>query len=357
MRIASSCALVTTVVLSSGVSTAAAATDCAFAVVGNTWRLAANCQTDQTLTIPDGVTLDGRGRTVTAVDPPGAHFLGAVVRNAGATAYIVDLTVSAAALSNVCDAASPTDDRLRGILLHAASGALIDNRVIGVRQVDSGCQEGFSIDVRNPSANPPTQVEISGNRIEDYQKAGIVVSGAVEAAITDNRVSGSGATSAIAQNGIQLSGGARGQIVDNRVSDSVYAGTETQAAGILISQAGVDVEVSGNRIDACDAGIAISVTDGVLVSDNRVTDAVRFGVLVQGNDSALLANRVQRSDGVGIYIVGEANTVEDNIARNSLDLDVYNEGANDYLDNRCDTSSGPPVDCGSEPAFADIEAM
>jgi hypothetical protein len=33
-------------------------------------RLDANCTTDETLFIPDGFTLDGRGHTITAVDRP-----------------------------------------------------------------------------------------------------------------------------------------------------------------------------------------------------------------------------------------------------------------------------------------------
>jgi parallel beta-helix repeat protein len=326
-------------------SAARAETDCAFVVRGERLRLVADCQTDQTLTIPDGMTLEGAGKSITAVDPPTGHFLGAIVRNAGAVANVRNLTVRASGLSNVCDGPTPTDNRLRGILFDGASGSIRNNRVLGVGQLNSGCQEGFGIDVRNASGDAPTTVDVTDNRVEQYQKAGIVVSGSVDVVVAGNRITGLGLTNSIAQNGIQLGFGARGEIIRNRVSGSAYGGAETQATGILVVQAGEGVEVAQNQVQQCDAGIALTASDGVLVSDNRITDAVRYGILVQADENALLSNRVQRSDGIGIYVAGEANTVEDNVARNSFELDVYNEGDNDYFSNRCDTSSGPPVDC------------
>ncbi|MGH9877475.1 MAG: right-handed parallel beta-helix repeat-containing protein, partial [Nitrososphaerales archaeon] len=69
--------------------------------------------TDATITIPDGYTLDGAGHTITAVDPPSGHFLGAVVANAGATAHVKNLHITTSALLDVCDAGA---DRLRGIM-------------------------------------------------------------------------------------------------------------------------------------------------------------------------------------------------------------------------------------------------
>ena len=53
-----------------------------------TLTLAADCTTDTTILIPNGFTLDGAGHTITAVDPSGDHFKGAVVANGGATAQV-----------------------------------------------------------------------------------------------------------------------------------------------------------------------------------------------------------------------------------------------------------------------------
>ena len=87
-----------------------AATTCTFTTVGSTMTLDADCTTDATITIPDGFTLNGNGHTITALDPSGGHFLGAVVKNAGGTANVTNLTVTASGLQNVCDGG---DNRLR----------------------------------------------------------------------------------------------------------------------------------------------------------------------------------------------------------------------------------------------------
>ena len=84
-----------------------AVTDCAFTVSGTTMTLQADCTTDETLFIPDGFTLDGANRTIHAVDPPGGNFYGAVVRNAGATAHVTRLGITAD-VADVCATASKT---------------------------------------------------------------------------------------------------------------------------------------------------------------------------------------------------------------------------------------------------------
>lgn len=58
---------------------AQAATNCTFTNSGTVMRLNGSCTTDGTLLVPNGFTLDGRGFTITAVDPPGGGFLGAIV--------------------------------------------------------------------------------------------------------------------------------------------------------------------------------------------------------------------------------------------------------------------------------------
>jgi hypothetical protein len=102
-------------------STASAANNCVFTISGTTITLQGDCTTDATIPVPDGATLDGNGYSITAVDPPGGHFLGAVVRNAGLSANVINLTVTTLNLSNVCDAG---DDRLRGIMFDGASGRI-----------------------------------------------------------------------------------------------------------------------------------------------------------------------------------------------------------------------------------------
>ena len=62
---------------------AKATTTCSFTTVDSVMTLTENCSTDTTIIVPDGFTLDGAGYTITAYDPPGGHFVGAVVKNGG----------------------------------------------------------------------------------------------------------------------------------------------------------------------------------------------------------------------------------------------------------------------------------
>ncbi|MGZ4603687.1 MAG: right-handed parallel beta-helix repeat-containing protein, partial [Kineosporiaceae bacterium] len=201
-----------------------------------TRTLLGDCTATSTVPVPDGWTLDGAGHSITAKDPAGAHFTGAVVRNAGAAASVRNLTVTASGLADVCDAG---DDRLRGILLDGAAGAITNNRVVGVRQDGSGCQEGNGIEVRNEpfdTTGPDLAVTVSGNEVLGYQKAGIVANGSVLATVTDNTVTGLGPVGYIAQNGVQLGFGASGIADGNTITDNWYTGPDL-ACGLLLYRA------------------------------------------------------------------------------------------------------------------------
>ena len=88
-------------------------TACVFTTSGMTMTLTADCTTDHTILVPQGYTLDGNGNSITAVDPAGDHFRGAVVKNGGTVAHVTDIEITAAGLADVCDGA---DDRLRWFL-------------------------------------------------------------------------------------------------------------------------------------------------------------------------------------------------------------------------------------------------
>ena len=241
----------------SATAEADAATTCTFTTIGNTMRLNADCTTDATILIPNGVTLDGRGRTITALDPVAGHFTGAIVKNAGAVANVRNLKLNTSSLDDVCDEG---DDRLRGILLQGASGNITDNTVQNINQGPSGCQEGNGIEARNEpfdgTGSNPTRVTITGNRVTQYQKTGILVSGNVRATVTDNYISGIGPVGSIAQNGIQFGYGATGVIKDNRVFANAYTGPNWASTGILIFQSS-GVLVQGNEVKDSQVGIAI----------------------------------------------------------------------------------------------------
>lgn len=223
-----------------------------------TVRLVADCTTTATILVPDGWTLDGDGHTITAVDPPGDHFRGAVVRNGGAVAHVTDVTVTASGLANVCDGG---DDRLRGILLQGAAGSITDTTVTGINQGASGCQEGNGIEARNEpfdTTGTDVAVTISGNTVAGYQKNGITANGSVAASITGNTVTGAGPVDYIAQNGIQVGFGATALVSDNVVGGNDYTPDAWVACGVLYYQAdGVSAfrnTYAGNERDVCNFG-------------------------------------------------------------------------------------------------------
>lgn len=227
---------------------------------GSTYTLLANCVTDETLVLPDGYTLDGHGFSITAVDPTGGHFLGAVVTNGGTTAHVTDVVITASGLVDACDAGS---NRLRGILFEGAGGSITGSTVAGVRQGPSGCQEGNAIEVRNfdVQGNPaPDQmtVTISGNTVADYQKNGITANGNVAATITGNHVAGDGPVTYIAQNGVQVGFGATALVQDNDISGNDYTPSSFVACGLLMFDGnGVKQKsnaLTGNERDVCNFG-------------------------------------------------------------------------------------------------------
>ncbi len=206
---------------------------CSFAIAGATMTLAADCATDATITILSGFTLNGNDHTITAVDPGGGHFVGAVVRNGGDQANVENLTVAASNLTIACDAG---DNRLRGILFQGASGSITNNTVIDINQGASGCQEGNGIEVRNApfdGTHPNTQVVvIAGNTVTNYQKTGIVANGDVAVVVTGNTTTGAGPVPYIAQNGIQVGFGGVGEVSGNTISANFYTGCSHQAAAM-----------------------------------------------------------------------------------------------------------------------------
>jgi autotransporter-associated beta strand protein len=289
-----------------------AADDCVFVAGHDSWSLRASCTTDATLVVPVS-RLDGRGFTITAVDPPGGHFLGAVVRSGGPELNVFRLRVTTAALANLCD---PSDDRLAGILLDGARGGVTFSSVVAINQGPSGCQEGNGIVARNAVGARPVDVRLDGNAVTGYQKTGILVTGAVRASVAGNQVDGGGATGSIARNGIQIGGGASAAVRFNRISGNSFTGATTVGAGVLViggphhgMPLTTDVDITNNAITGADVGVYLdnSEADGgaaetptrVSVMGNyifhgEVTNGVPYsaGVLVIGNRDRITHNRI-----------------------------------------------------------------
>lgn len=246
-----------------------AATDCHFSVHGDAMTLGGDCTTDSTLFVPEGLTLRGRGFTITAVDPAGGHFVGAVVQNAGSVANVYNVRITTRDLAEVCDVRN-----LRGIELLGASGSIIGNVISNLNQAHGhgGCQEGNGITVQ--SFGTAERVRIEANVVEAYQKTGIVLSGDVRAVVRANAVIGFGPVDFIAQNGIQIGFGADATIEANVVTGNSYTGTagRVEASGILV--------VGGPTLSGCSV-MPCPYTTGL---------RIRRNLLLENDVGVLLSN-------------------------------------------------------------------
>ncbi|HEY8110783.1 MAG TPA: right-handed parallel beta-helix repeat-containing protein [Candidatus Nitrosotenuis sp.] len=287
-------------ILTVAIPSSFAASDCQFITKKTTMKLENDCTTDQTIFIPDGFTLDGKRHTITAIDPLDGHFVGAVVKNQGATAHVTKLNIATSGLANVCDAGN---DRLRGILFEGASGSITHNVILSLNQAASGCQEGNAIEVRNTpfdGTHPGTMnVEIDHNKVSNYQKTGILANGDVSVDIRNNDV-GSTATPQLAANSVQLGFGATGLVQNNKIDGNQWCGqSDTVATAILVFDADNSIirknQIGGNS----DVGIYGSA-DNLTIDGNDVFD------------SATIADCNQFDYDIGIGNYGENNSINKN---------------------------------------------
>ncbi|MBI2443426.1 MAG: right-handed parallel beta-helix repeat-containing protein [Candidatus Levybacteria bacterium] len=285
------------------VGVSASSNNCNFTTIGTTMKLQADCTTDETITIPDGFTLDGFNHTITAVDPSGDHFKGAVVKNAGSVAHVTRLAVKASALANVCDAGA---DRLRGIMFEGAAGSIVGNTISDINQGPSGCQEGNAIEVRNApfdGTHPDTKsVEIANNTLSSYQKTGIVANGDVSVDIHNNKVGASATQANLAANAVQLGFGGQGIVTNNLIDGNSWCCADAAATAVLLFQAGDGVEVRQNVLGGnADVGIYVLVNQAV-IDNNKVFE--------EGPDGFY-------DIGVGDYDIFTASGADDNVVTNN----------------------------------------
>ena len=150
----------------------------------------------------------GVSATVSSADIFGANYFGIVVRQA-----IVNVSNS-----DVHDIGeTPLNGSQHGIAIYYAT---IDT---GTATTQPNCVPGA------------TSGTITGNAIDDYQKAGIVANCAgTVVKIADNVVTGEGAVNYIAQNGIQIGYGAKATVTGNTVSGNAYTGANLASSGGIL---------------------------------------------------------------------------------------------------------------------------
>ncbi|MBX4204917.1 MAG: hypothetical protein KW788_01855 [Candidatus Doudnabacteria bacterium] len=128
----------------------------------------------------------------------------------------------------------------------------------------NGTQHGVAVYYRGFFPVSNVTGKISGASIWGYQKGGIVANGmGTQVMVTDNKVTGDGHVSFIAQNGIQVGYGASASVMRNNVSGNSYIGFPGDG-----SASGGVIVVGGPGYGTCPDGNDCPFTVNSKVNDN-----------------------------------------------------------------------------------------
>jgi hypothetical protein len=365
-------------------STVWAADNCTFVKTSKVWTLTGSCETDTGFVIPKGVTVNGFDPVsldiykITAIDPPGGHFVGPVLRNTpGQAAYVKFLIIR----TNVADYCGDAD--FAGILLEDGAGTIssVDitvNRNGGL----SSCPEGIAVLARKLPSNPKAafrNVVIKNSNLNYNQLAAFVGVGNVNARLSSNMIKNSDGTPGIAPRGIEIRENAKGTFDFNQILRHKLTPSDPKnpAYGILLVQAGKS-SMFNNVLNRNDIAVRVSGSVSVTIKNNTIQDAVFDGILVDDENgvtksATVWGNEVRKcQNGIHLKSVGDLvqkNLIKENSTRLNREAGIICEGGyknkiqsntsdtNDIIDiadiggsnlytrNVCAASSGPPVDC------------
>ncbi len=290
------------VVLAPPAAAAGITVACAGNTTGSTFTLTANCATTEPLTVPDGFTIDGAGFTITATDPPGAEWTGAIVTNAGTSMNIRNLTVTGP--QGGFNPSTNCGNVVYGIRFDDAGGTVTNVTVDHIFQQQTGafaaCQTGRAI--RADNATAPRTLDITGTTVRDYQKTGFEARGSVTMNLTGSTAGPPHPLEGlIAQNAVTFV-----NVTSGRVANNTIHGSSGQAPGppqcnncapnngtgvLLFSSSNVTVTSNAFTGLGTDMGVAVTAgsTDNT-ISFNSVTRAA-------SNNPANLD-----ATGIGIYV-------------------------------------------------------
>jgi hypothetical protein len=287
-------AAVTPAVLMADVGTASAAPTCVLpAPVGGVITLTGDCDTTVPLTIPNGVTLNGAGFTITAHDVTDGSFNGAVLSNAtGATSMNVEnLTVMGTGFTQTQPPGSCGRATLNGIWFNGAGGSISNVTVTGITE-GSNCQVGRAI-VANGTASQT--LTITSTTVSNYNKDAMHAYGMtmnVSGSMIAPPASLKGVTG---QNGLVYQDGATGTTSGSTIYGSGYGNANNANTAVLLFGA-TNVTLRGDTITGAgtDIGVAVaSNSTGAIIDRNQigrtapdVQDNFGFGVEVDPGSTA-----------------------------------------------------------------------
>ncbi len=362
-------------------SQAVATTNCVFTTTSKAMNLTASCSTDATILIPNGVTLDGKGFKITAIDPPGGNFQGPILKNAGKAANVTNIFLR----TNLADVCNDEANKVIGILFDKAAGTISNVNV----QINKGagastCSEGVAVQAQVlPYSAKATylKVTVKNNTLNYNQLAGIVALGNVSLRAEANLIKNT-ETLPIAQRGIEAAFGVKAYILNNQLlrHRRIPADSSNPGYGVLLNAVGQSTVIT-NTFSFDDVGIRVSGSQKVTIKANNIRSSTTDGILlddgnglaatgntVWANDSGkngangialvsvnglvtkniVKSNLTERNVSAGIRSQGSLNKIQVNTAGNNTAVDIADAGSgNLYSKNVCTKSTGAPVDCGT----------
>jgi hypothetical protein len=216
-----------------------------------TITLTDDCDTDATLMVPDGYTLDGAGHTITAHAP----LTGAVVQNAGSEMHLRNLTVVGNPDGTAVD---------YGVVFDDAGGSMDNVTVKDVTQ-HSTILTGRAIWIEAPAGSDRT-VDMTRVIVTGFQRTGLGAYGGVTVNVSNSTFGPPDTTmnspdtplNNIGQNTVQYGGGAGGTFTGNTVIGSTAGRPDATSAGLLVYGA-ADLTVSDNTFGGAGLDVGINV--------------------------------------------------------------------------------------------------
>ena len=239
-------------------------------VTGTTITLTADCDTTVTLTVPDGFTLDGAGHTITAHDPAGGHFTGAVLTNAGPAMSLENLTVRGTGFARNCE-------NLYGVVFMDASGSMTNVRVLDITQ-HSTCMTVHAVVIK--AANGPRTITITDSTVSGFQRTGLFATGDATVNVSHSTLGPPDSTvpnpGGLAQNTVQYGSsapleGTGGTFTDNTVIGAAFGEPSAASSAIILFHA-AHLTISDNTFGGAGTDVGIFVLDStdITIAHNRI---------------------------------------------------------------------------------------
>ena len=320
------------------------------AAPGDTIKVCAGTYVEQVV-IPAGKNdLTLRSHTPLAAvikAPPAMVNEKAIVLVRGAQNVTIDAFTIAGPGGGICDSIR-YGVRIDG----GASAALSHNHITEIRDNPfGGCQNGNAIQVGRQFEGQTGTAKITKNKIDRYQKSGVVVDGTGSGAeIRDNEITGVGPTATIAQNGVQISRNATADVQGNEISQNLYSPQTFASAGVLVFNTSGGVAIEHNILSHNDESVYSDTNTGLVVRHNKISNSTFDGVGLITTTGATVSHNFSEDSGFdGIYVSSDStnNLITNNQMEDNADHDAHDDSvgpqtggtANTWEKNHCGSAN------------------